>query len=130
MDKSRYLYVISTKHAGEWGGPVKVGITRNLSSRLSSIKTGSAFPITYFNTWEMLDGCAEFIEEAFHALQKDHKLFGEWYDLTPRQACVIIELYLQASFVLSGVATAEEIDRHAGPLSSRVPTQPVWESGR
>ncbi len=122
-----FLYVIATKRNGQWGSPIKVGVTHSLKRRLGAIRTGSPYPVTYFQFWKCGSRkIAEFMELAFHQLRGERRLSGEWFDVSPIEACCLIELYMRQAFALSGAATSEEINAKLLPLRQTVHTSPIW----
>jgi Meiotically up-regulated gene 113 len=65
------LYVI--QRGG--GGPIKVGISRRLKSRISQLQNGSAEKLHVLRVYKMAD-----VEKAVHAaLEKQSRLEGEWF---------------------------------------------------
>jgi hypothetical protein len=68
-------------------GPVKVGITGNLNSRLSTIQTACPFRIALAWTFDCpTKGIAQDIERCFHQTQKANRQHGEWFSFEPIQA--------------------------------------------
>lgn len=90
-----HVYLIAHKDAdGAFVSPVKVGITKSLGSRLASLQTGNPKPIGLvfaFNTpaFEF----ARYFEQAFHELNAERRLNGEWFDMEPRDALFKMTLY-------------------------------------
>jgi len=108
---SDFLYVVATRaRSGGATGPIKVGVTSNLRARLRTLQTGSPRQIAYFAIWDFRDcgSAAESLEGAFHALQGEHRLQGEWYGMAPARGVRILDLYFEQSLVLSGACTREE----------------------
>lgn len=127
MGSEAYLYVVATLHGEEWSAPIKVGFTTNLKERLRMVRTGCPYRATFFQIWEMGGvPAAKFIEGAFHHLQREHRLSGEWFSVDPRTACFLIEMYVRQSFVLSGAATPTEVDEELGGIANYIPEQPIW----
>lgn len=84
---SNYLYVI-----GEESGPVKIGITSSMKSRLSALQTGCPFPLRVLRCFEMatrLDAVA--YEEDFHSGNDYCRLMGEWFNCEAAYAIDWIE---------------------------------------
>jgi hypothetical protein len=117
------VYVIATKDGDQWRDPVKIGITSKILNRLKELQTGSAQPLGYYRFWTLgeREPCA-FIERAFHQLQKEHKLHGEWFQLDPESAAQIIHLYIGCSFMAyGGVSAAELVEKFPfefGPMTA------------
>jgi Meiotically up-regulated gene 113 len=57
------------------GGPIKVGISRNLKNRVKALQTGSAEKLQVLRVYKMAD-----VERAVHAeLERRSRLEGEWF---------------------------------------------------
>jgi hypothetical protein len=80
--KTTFVYLI-----GRPEGPVKVGITTNLLSRLRSLQTGAPFPLEllYVATFQSADK-ARLIEADFCKVCSEQRLEGEWFDMDFSQA--------------------------------------------
>lgn len=76
--KQHHIYVI-----GREAGPVKIGITSSLDTRLATIQTGCHFKIEllYFRLCRDRNHALEH-ERNFHAVYAENRLAGEWFDLT------------------------------------------------
>lgn len=87
-DKTCHVYLLAHKDpAGIFKGPVKIGITHSLSSRVKTLQTGNPAPIGLvfaFSTPDM--GFAKIFEQALHVHNADTRLAGEWFDMNPRAA--------------------------------------------
>ncbi len=61
--------------------PVKIGFTRadRIEIRILGLQTGCPYPLQAIATASALPGQ----ERRIHALLKDHRLTGEWFDWTP-----------------------------------------------
>ena len=82
MKEVEHVYIV-----GEPEGPVKIGYTKDLRSRIGAIKTGYPHPMDFIEHMEMPpkeDGLS--IERAMHSALKDHRLRGEWFDITGEHA--------------------------------------------
>lgn len=87
MSKSAYVYVVATVRAGVATAPVKVGISENPQSRLSSLQTGSSFDLEIIYAFPIpLRDLASIVEQAFHQAHTDQRLRGEWFDMEPSVA--------------------------------------------
>lgn len=100
-DPTCYIYIM--RKAGDGAsGPVKIGITANPASRLSSINTASPFKVSLVCALATPKReIAKALEEAFHRTQAEHRLNGEWFDLPPLKAVVLMELNFYAHLTLS-----------------------------
>ena len=73
------MYIIG---AGEY---LKIGFTaRPLSSRLSSLATGSPHPLVLL---AIIPGTLQ-LERLFHSRLKAHRRAGEWFDATGREKAI------------------------------------------
>jgi predicted GIY-YIG superfamily endonuclease len=64
-------------------GPVKVGITQNLLSRLRTLQNGSPGKlelIWVYTTWDK--AAALRMEKNFHAVYAEYRLEGEWFKVS------------------------------------------------
>ena len=81
---------------GSEEGPVKVGITNNLLSRLRSLQNGSATKlelIWVYTTWDR--AVALRMEREFHEFHSDVRLEGEWFDVEAMLAFESLETQVQ-----------------------------------
>jgi hypothetical protein len=69
-----FVYVIAGRY-------VKIGQSRNPKGRLDALKTGSPYPLSLVLQLEC-DG-AEMAERIAHGYLCDHRLSGEWFDVSP-----------------------------------------------
>ncbi len=94
-ETTTYIYIIAKKQGGEFVAPVKIGFARNPDMRLQQFKTSAPFPIGIF-------GCfatpsrehARTIESAFHQVQRDKRAHGEWFDIPPGKALIMMVMNL------------------------------------
>jgi predicted GIY-YIG superfamily endonuclease len=77
MNLPVFMYVI-----GKPDGPVKVGITANIGSRLAALRTACPFPIELiaYHAWESREKALR-QERIFHDVHADVRLAGEWFDM-------------------------------------------------
>lgn len=61
------------------GGPVKVGVTRNVASRLRALQTAQPMPLRLLHVWEGGAG----VEREIHRRLAAHNLGGEWFSPVP-----------------------------------------------
>jgi predicted GIY-YIG superfamily endonuclease len=100
--KRHFIYVI-----GREEGPVKVGITSSLGSRLSAIQTGCHFKIEILHYRECADRSQALEHEGiFHDVYASHRLAGEWFDL-------------EAVFAIEGVDTSFDYEEHFSKEATR-----------
>lgn len=79
--KVRHIYII-----GSQGGPFKIGIATNLRDRLSSIQTGSHVKVAVIWSMPVEGQCASTAEKIVHKTLSDHRLSGEWFDVSSAKA--------------------------------------------
>lgn len=79
------VYVIQ---AGE-NGPVKIGHSRNLDSRLRSLRSGSAEPLFVRQTFEA--GNVFALEKLLHMRFATERLSSEWFNVAPDQVVAAVE---------------------------------------
>lgn len=107
-----FLYLIATNHAGVFTGPVKIGVTRSLVSRLRSIQTCSPYRLSLYEWWDVGDAdVAVLLERDAHAIMAPERLHGEWFNAEPEHARFWIEAHLW--FVLSEI-TGRSYDNFSG----------------
>ncbi len=87
-----WLYVVSNPKWPEW---MKIGITRDLSKRLSSYNTGAPITSVYYRyEYYRYDDNARIIEQKIHSEMTDSQDKGdssEWYKITKKIAKEIID---------------------------------------
>ncbi len=106
-----YIYVIAHEESGGAVGPIKVGIGKSPRKRRKALQTGNPKPLVLFATLRMPSReIASDIERAFHELQKEHCLIGEWFNMEPRRAAGILEIYLIEGLNLHTDLSNEEKD--------------------
>jgi hypothetical protein len=102
------VYAIQTEGGSR---PVKIGISRDPSSRLRGLSGAQPFGIAIVHTSEVKDGLARTIERAAHAILKEKRLSGEWFDVTPEEAVSAIGEAIAA--IESGESIKEMLRRLA-----------------
>lgn len=75
-----FVYVVRGDH-----NLTKIGVTTNPRARLAQLRTGSGFPIE-FAFIGAVSGSARDIETRAHAALNDHRVNGEWFDVSPDDA--------------------------------------------
>lgn len=107
-----YLYVIATQNRNASGltGPIKVGVTTSLRSRLAALQTGSSRKLLYHQAWDFSEcpKAARRFEGAFHNCQSAAALAGEWFGMDPGKAAFLIEFYFNLAARLDGYATERD----------------------
>lgn len=104
-----FCYVIRGTH-----GYVKIGSSNDPYGRLSSLQTGSPFPLDVVSTVPVAYDAAE-IEHAAHDLLDRHRVLNEWFAVTPEIATAAI------------YAAADRVGRSLRPLDPSAPNsrQPI-----
>jgi hypothetical protein len=97
-----YVYVIAHKDDdGAFSAPVKVGITRALEGRVSTLQTGNPKPLELvFGFVAPTLDIAAALEASFHEIAKAKRLTGEWFDMSPRDALGLLYSCFYASLTL------------------------------
>jgi len=106
-----HVYIVCHKDGESLVGPVKVGITYNVKSRLKSLQTGNPRQLVVFN-YLVVPGkdIARDLEEGFHHTQREHRLAGEWFDIDPTKANFILHLILSVAFHYKAGFDRDEAD--------------------
>jgi hypothetical protein len=79
MTEKGILYFIQQSN----DGPIKIGITENLESRLSQLQTSNPYPLIVIHTIELEISKLKKFENFFHSLFEHHRISGEWYSPKP-----------------------------------------------
>lgn len=110
---------------GGSAGPLKIGSTGNVKTRLAGLQTGYPYRLRSFGSWP--HGNAEMVEGYAQYLLRDRKLIGEWFDVTKDQAREAIQ---RAIRITDG---KEVLPREAPPtpgwMLPDVPERPHVEVG-
>jgi hypothetical protein len=91
MDETCYIYLIA--HQTETGivGPVKIGISKTLSGRLSQLQTGNPRKVVVAMYLPLPNReMAAIFESAFHEVMAKHRMEGEWFDMSPYSALIAL----------------------------------------
>lgn len=80
------LYVIATSPAG----PVKIGITRSLARRLSSLQIASPAQIHVYAAAFVERSRCRYAERGIHRMLDKKHLRGEWFDIDVERACRVV----------------------------------------
>lgn len=82
-----FVYAIGTED-----GPVKVGITQSLHSRLRALQNGSPQKLELIWVYTTQDREAALrMERDFHEVYAEHRLEGEWFQITAEIAFDTLE---------------------------------------
>jgi Meiotically up-regulated gene 113 len=76
-------------------GPVKIGIARNPRRRHQAIQTGSAKPVRLLYSREIPAALAPSVEGHAHWRVREHRLSGEWFDITYRVAKEAVDIAVE-----------------------------------
>lgn len=124
------IYAIGQKTSG-W--PIKVGISTNAQSRLSSIQTGVWSKLQVFGYWLCEDSkAARTVEQATHALLRRDKLEmnGEWFDIRANQVGAVVEFVAaKAGIELVTKLPNSEKFREAKELAERARMRQMKQRG-
>ena len=83
-DETHWVYVFAHKSYAGLVGPVKVGISKDVNGRLSTIQTSCPNPIDLAYVFECPNrSVAREIERCFHETQKEKRSHGEWFNFEP-----------------------------------------------
>ena len=85
-----YLYLIGV----EPNGPVKIGVSSNVISRLRALQTGFHLDLSIIKKWKANPENLYRIEAITHNALKAHRLRGEWFSCHSLQAITEIETIL------------------------------------
>lgn len=117
MSTPGFIYLIA--HVDEDGSflpPVKVGVTSNLKSRLSTIQTAAPAKIELAFDFGIPDRAyAEKLERELHKVLANWRVHGEWFDINPLHALLQITQHLDKHLAAS--ITSDEILAHARDAS-------------
>lgn len=71
----------------------KIGATNNLPVRLKALQTGNHYKLRVLANTRPLDRDAAFyLEQSLHILFAHKRVYGEWFDLGPKDVSDIVEL--------------------------------------
>lgn len=108
MPTQHHVYVLARVFADGRGPPVKVGITKELQSRLATIRTSCPFPIEIAHVLTLPERrWAQHIEWCFHGMAAKKRAHGEWFDVPPPAAERMIALIFEASLAHEGFGPPE-----------------------
>lgn len=85
--KPCYVYLICSEIGGKLVGPCKVGISDKPEKRLKQVQTGSPHRLVVAFAFRLSNRkFAQVVEGAFHAGHDEHRMNGEWFDLSAKDA--------------------------------------------
>lgn len=91
-----FIYVIGTIRDGNLCAPCKVGISANPNARVWALQTACPNELRLVRAYRVPNrNMALEIEDCFHGTQNDHRLRGEWFNLDPAQAAIILNLQIR-----------------------------------
>lgn len=79
--ETSFVYVIGAKDH-----PVKIGFSKDVSSRLATIQTGCPTALCVYAHFEVPAHLAQTVERHAHEFLKAKRLKGEWFDVTGGEA--------------------------------------------
>lgn len=71
---SKYVYLIYSE-----SGLYKIGVSNDVEKRMSTLRTGSGYPLTCLAYYKTKDKPTT-VERALHKLFDDFRVLGEWFD--------------------------------------------------
>lgn len=96
MKDDVFVYVIAIRYGHEIKAPVKIGVSAKPKSRVAELQTASPFELVLvrqfcFPNREIALG----VEDCFHQTQKRHAMRGEWFDMAPHDAVIVLNLHVR-----------------------------------
>jgi hypothetical protein len=90
MDQDHnYVYVMASIENGVPVAPCKIGITRSLQGRLSSVQTGNPKKLVVFSAIYIPNRMvADVVEQCIHEWFDEFRLAGEWFNVGPVDAAI------------------------------------------
>jgi hypothetical protein len=83
-----HIYIIGTKDKQ------KIGISGDVSKRLSTLQTGNPDSLKIHYTIELPKDRARLVEKKIHKEYNHLKIKGEWFNMIPTQAANILDFAL------------------------------------
>lgn len=100
-----YLYLAECqvrRSKGFGKNPVKIGVAKDLKKRISSLQTGSPFPIRYLAVIKLdNEGQARELERYYHKIFRRERMLGEWFKPRVFRSDRIDEILIKCSEQLS-----------------------------
>lgn len=81
-----YLYII-----GPDVGHQKIGFSSDVNSRLRSLQTGNPLPLKIHHMEPIAKDRIRLMERQLHHELKHQRLKGEWFDITPEDAKLMLK---------------------------------------
>ncbi len=109
MSQESSVYVIAKMDGGKPVSPIKVGISSNMTARLSTIQTSCPFPIDViyeFGTPSV--EIARHIERSFHETQTAYRQHGEWFNLDPIVAVQLVCIAYRVAVEITAPSELQE----------------------
>lgn len=102
---SKGVYILARRLSDGLLGPCKIGVAGDPAARAKDIQTACPFEIALFRSWRLpiSDRDVFMFERQLHELLAEHRLQGEWFDLSPEQASDHVEITLAVLAVAGGV---------------------------
>jgi hypothetical protein len=108
---AHYLYVISPTVSGIPVSPCKIGISNKPRARLSGIQTGNPERLALVAAVPMGDRTViECLEASMHDYLAEHRLQGEWFNVSPVDAACLACVMLYDSCIQLGMTEAEALE--------------------
>lgn len=106
-----HVYILAALIDGVPSQPVKVGISSAPEKRLATIQTSCPYPLVLLSAFLCpTRNIALYVENAFHTLQADRRLNGEWFNIHPMNAVELLCLYFREIFNFTLSKDAELFD--------------------
>lgn len=114
------IYIFARVKNNSLTGPVKIGISNQVESRLRSVQTACPFQIEIaFRFSCPIREIARGIELSFHKTQTGRHLYGEWFDYHPVDAIHLLCIAYRAAIIVHCEPDIhEEIFDFAGVLAA------------
>lgn len=112
--EKQYVYVIAHKIKNLYGPPIKVGVSVQPYLRAKELQVANPFQIALFEkmVFESRDD-AEEMERDFHQIAEEYWIRGEWFNLDPRVAVVLLKTLLWAEYAhLNGALFKEKVRQY------------------
>jgi hypothetical protein len=109
--KRHHVYIMGRAEGEMLIGPVKIGFTRSLASRLKTVQTGMPYKLELIAAVMMpTRDLARGLERGLHELLRAHAMHGEWFDIDPVEAVGVLAQATKLAFEHCGIAGAELYD--------------------
>lgn len=91
--RSAFVYLIGISDQRVLGSIVKVGIAHNVTERMAGLQQGIPFKLELLGDWQFSHiGTAKRAEMTFHKRFRGHRVRGEWFDMSRRDAYEGVEV--------------------------------------